>query len=37
MSDAERLRRAIELLDELVAGGFLAIDYEMKAREIVEG
>ncbi|MEA3143550.1 MAG: hypothetical protein QOG31_874 [Thermoplasmata archaeon] len=36
MSDAERLRRAIELIDELLAAGFLPEEYEDDARLILD-
>lgn len=36
MSDAERLRRAIELIDELLIAGFLPEEYEDEARPLLE-
>lgn len=37
MSDAERLRRAVELLDELWMAGFLPEEFEPEAHAILEG
>jgi len=35
MSDAERLRRAIDLIDELLIAGFLPEEFEEEAEAIV--
>ena len=36
MSDAERLRRALELVDELLIAGFLPEEFEDAARAILK-
>lgn len=36
MSDAERLRRALEMIDELLIAGFLPEEFEEEARSLLD-